>query len=139
MARHKKDLGRFCAKLINVAVFDLNIHAWNAVRIMRGAHNRALGRSFDRLVAANVVGVVMGIENMRDAPTQLVGLGHDFIGQGWVDHRHSARDGLAHQIDVVIVEDGNLTNIEHHECSWVSRFIYRHILSAPLEACNARC
>ena len=63
-------------------------------------------------VAAHVVVVVMGVEDVGDAPAQPFGLGQDRLRHRRIDHAGGTGLGLVQQVDVVVLEDGDLMDLE---------------------------
>ena len=59
-----------------------------------------------------MIAVVMGVEDMGQPPAQrLQALDHR-LGHGRIDYRDVAGGAVAHQIDVVVLEDGDLLDVD---------------------------
>jgi hypothetical protein len=79
--------------------------------IARGRGDGAVGGGLDRLVAARVVGVPVGVPDLRDAPALARGLCEIFFGIGRVDAHRLAAGGIVQQIAVIVRKAGELVDL----------------------------
>jgi len=105
VARHEEDLGLRFAEAIVVAVVDLDVDARNARPVDPRADDGAAGGFLDLEVAADMVSVMVGVQDMGDLPAALFHLGPHRTGHGRVDDADGAALGLTHQPHVIVVED----------------------------------
>lgn len=90
MAGNGDHLGRRVAKHVGVTVVDPHIDAGNALGILGVADDGAAGSLLEREVAAHMVAVMMGVEDMSERPALgLEAFQHRF-GHGGINHRHLA-------------------------------------------------
>ena len=86
VAGHEEDLGLGLAEAVAVAVVDLDVDAGDAGAVAARADDGAAGRFLDLEVAADMVAVMVGVQDMGDLPAALFGLGEDRSG-----HRRDRR------------------------------------------------
>ena len=112
VAGHEEDLGLGLAEAVAVAVVDLDVDARDARLVAPRADDGAAGGFLDLEVAADMVAMVVGVEDMRDLPAALAGLGQDGPGHGRVDDADGAALRLAHQPDVIVAQDRDSDDFE---------------------------
>ena len=105
MARHEEDLGLGLAEPVTVAVVDLDVDAGDAGAVLAQADDGAAGRLLDLQVAADMVAMMVGVQDMGDLPAALFGLREDRTGHGGIDDADGAALRLAHQPHVIVVQD----------------------------------
>ena len=93
------------AEAVAVAVVDLDVDAGNARPVAPRTHDGAAGRLLDLEIAADVITVVMRIEDMGDLPAAFFRLGKDRPGHRRVDDGDRPALGLAHQPHVIVAQD----------------------------------
>ncbi len=113
MSGHEEDLGLFSAERIDVAVLHLHVHPGNAVGIMRRADDDAAGGVLDFHIPADMVGMMVGVEDMGDLPAQTIGLVHHRSRHRRIHDGHRVTHGLAHEKNEIVRQHGNLADIEH--------------------------
>ncbi len=96
-----------------VALVQSPVQGRDAGDLLR-ADDLASGRRLDRLVAAGVVGVPMGVEDQVEPPSQPLQLGQDGLGVGRVDTAGPAGGPVADQEGVVVLQAGELVDLERH-------------------------
>jgi hypothetical protein len=111
VARHEEDLGLRLAEAIMVAVVDLDVDARNARPVDPRTDDGAAGGFLDFEVAADMVAVMVGVQDMRDLPAALCRLGQHRPGHGRVDDADGAALGFAHQPHVIVVQDGDSDDV----------------------------
>ncbi len=108
MARHIHHHRRRAAEQEGIAVADFDIDTGNALGILAVADDDGPRRLLQRHIAADMVVVMMRVEDMSQPPTLgLQPLQHR-RSDGRVDDRGRAAIGVMRQIDVIVVENGNL-------------------------------
>jgi hypothetical protein len=117
VAGNEEDLGALLAEIVGAAVADLDVDAGNAVAVVARPHDGAAGRRLDLEIAAGVVGVMVRVEDMRDAPLAAFSRRQHRLGHGGVDDGGHVRGGLVDEPDVIVLEDGNALDLEpSHGC-----------------------
>jgi len=96
MARNEEHLGLGLAEAVAVAVLDRHVDARNPCLVAGEADDGAAGRLLDLAVAAHVIPMMMGVEDVRDLPAALVGLGQDRPGDRRIDDADGTTLRLAH-------------------------------------------
>jgi len=86
----------------DVALPDRDVEARNACSVGARPHDRAARRALEREVATRVIGVVMRVEDVREAPPRGVELRQDLVRVGRVDGGRGARLRVVQQIAVVV-------------------------------------
>ncbi len=105
MAGHEENLRLGLAETVAVAIVDLDVDAGNACAILSRADDGAARRLLDLEIAADMVTVMVGIQDMGDLPAALFGLGQDRPGHGRVDDADRSALRLAHQPHVIVAQD----------------------------------
>ena len=105
MTRDEEDLGLGLAEAIAVAVVDLDVDAGDARPVAPRADDGAAGRLLDLEIAADVIAVMVSVQDMRDLPAALFRLGQDRPGHRRIDHGDRPALGLAHQPHVIVAQD----------------------------------
>jgi hypothetical protein len=105
VTRHEEDLGLRFAEAIMVAVVDLDIDARDARPVDPRTDDGAAGGLLDLEIAADMVAVMVRIQDMRDLSATLCRLGEHRSGHGRIDDADGAALGLAHQPHVIVVQD----------------------------------
>jgi len=82
-----EDLGDFAADRIVLALPERDVDVGDALAVGRAADDEGAGRRLQRGIAARVVPVVMGVEDMAQAPAGFLERGEHRVGDGRVDHR----------------------------------------------------
>ena len=100
--RHLPDVDR-------IALRDGAVDAGNLRRLARRAGDARAGRRLYREVAAGVVGVPVGVEDLRDPPAARRRRREDGIGDRGVDHRRLAVG--VDEIDVVVGQHRDLDDL----------------------------
>ena len=96
-------------------------------RVASGADDGTAGGLLDLDIAADVVHVMMGAEDMGQAPALLVQGLEDRLRHRRIDGGAGLRLGVVDQIDVVVAQDRNDPDVEFgHACSPLCR-----VLSSP--------
>src|SRR5204862_169858 len=90
MARHKDDLGCGLAEVEHLAVIDFDVDSRNALRIGGRADNRALRYPFQLSIAADMIRMMVRIQNARDRPSQALRFAQDRSYARRIDHGHGA-------------------------------------------------
>ena len=90
------------AELDDVALADGDVDAGNARGIGARADDRAARRALQLEIAARVIRMVMGVQDMRQPPALRVELPRDLARIGRVDGRGRAGLGIVQQIAVVV-------------------------------------
>jgi hypothetical protein len=99
----KNSLG--LAEAVALAVVDLDVDAGNARAVAARADDGAAGGLLDLAVAADMVAVMVGVQDMGDLPAAFGGLGQHRASHRRVDHAHRAALRFAHQPHVIVVQD----------------------------------
>ena len=110
VAGHVEDAGDLGAERVLVAVAHLDVDAGNARAIGARPHDRAFPLGLEREIAAGVIGVVMGVEDMRQAPAGLGERALHRFGLRGIDGGGGVRIGVVQQVDVVVPERVQLTD-----------------------------
>ena len=105
VTRDEKDFRLGLTETVAVAIVDLDVDAGDACAVAPRTDDGATGRLLDFEVAADVIAMVVGVQNMRDLPATLFGLGQDRPGHRRVDDGDGAALGLAHQPHVIVAQD----------------------------------
>jgi hypothetical protein len=105
------DLGFRFAEAIMVAVVDLDVDARNARPVDPRADDGAAGGLLDLEVAADMVAVMVRVQDMGDLPAALCRLGQHRPGHGRIDDADGAALGFAHQPHVIVVKDGDSDDV----------------------------
>ena len=111
VTRHEEDLGLGLAEPVAVAVVDLDVDAGDAGAILAQADDCAAGRLLDLQVAAHVIAVMVGVQDVGDLPAALFGLREDRSGHGGIDDGHGPALRFPHQPHVIVVQDRNTDNV----------------------------
>ena len=111
MARHEEHLRFGFAEAIAVAVIDLDIDAGNAGAILPRPDDGAACCLLDLQIAANMVAVMVRIQDMGDLPAALFRFRQDRRGHGGVDHANRPALRLAHQPHVIVAQDRNTNDV----------------------------
>jgi hypothetical protein len=112
VARNEEDLGLGLAEAVALAVVDLDLDAGDARPVAARANDGAAGGLLYLEIAADMVAMVMRVQNMGDLPAALFSLRQHRPGHGGVDHADRARLRLAHQPDIVVAQDGDSDDFE---------------------------
>ena len=111
MARHEEDFGFGLTEPIAVAVVDLDVDTGDPATVLAQADDGAAGRLLDLEVAADVVAVVVGVQDMGDLPAALLGLREDRSGHRGVDDAYGPALGFPHQPHVIVVQDRDTDDV----------------------------
>ena len=71
VAGDEEHLGLAPRRSVGVAVVDLDVDAGDAGRVVAGADDGAAGRRLDLEVSADVIAVMVGVEDVGDVPAAL--------------------------------------------------------------------
>ena len=113
VARHEDHLRLRLAEAVAVAVVDRRRRCPGMRALSRPqADDGAAGRLLDLAVAAHMIAMMMGVEDVRDLPAALVGLGQHRPGHGGIDDAHATALRLAHQPDVIVAQDRDTDDFE---------------------------
>ena len=92
----------------------------------------------DFRVAAGVIGVPMGVPDLRDPPAARFRLRQNGSGNRRVNHHRLARDRLMDQPDVIVRKDRNADNFErHHQCPTLAIETHGSFGVSASPACNS--
>ncbi len=105
VAWNEEDLGLGFAEAIAVAVVDLDVDAGDACPVAPRADDGAAGGLLDLQVAADVITMMVGVQDMGDLPMALFRLRQDRPGHRRVDDGDRPALGLAHQPHVIVAQD----------------------------------
>jgi hypothetical protein len=94
-----------------VAVVDLDVDARDARPVDPRADDGAAGGFLDLEVAADMVAVMVRVQDMRDLPAALFRFGQHRPDHGGVDDADGAALAFAHQPHVIVVEDGDSDDV----------------------------
>ncbi len=94
-----------------VAVADGAVDAGDLRRLARRAGDERAGRGDDREVAADVVGVPVRVEDLRDRPPAFGRGGEHRLGERGVDHRRLV--AVMDEVDIVVGKDRDLDDLHH--------------------------
>ena len=85
-----------------LAVADENVDTGDAARVIAVADDSAAGGALQFEIAAGVVVMVMGVENVRQPPAETIERRENRPGEGRIDRRAGAADGIARQIHIIV-------------------------------------
>jgi hypothetical protein len=111
VARHEEHVGLGLAQAVALAVIDLDVDAGDAGAIAARADDGAAGGFLDLAVAADMVAVMVRIQDMGDLPAAFGRLGQHRSGHGRVDDADRAALRLAHQPHVIVVQDRDSNDV----------------------------
>ena len=112
MAGHKEDLRVGFAQPVGVAVVNLDIDAGDARAVCLGSHDRAAGRCLDLHIAAGVIAMVMGVQDVGDRPALGFGCVQYRSGHRRIDHGGVAGHRAVGQIDIIVAQNGDLVDFQ---------------------------
>ena len=112
MARHEENLCLCFAKSHPVAFAHLQIDARNSRSIIGRSDDPAARGLLDLQIAPYMVAMMMGVEDVSDAPAQALRLLQNRRGDRRIDHRSLAGLRAVRQVDVVVAEDRTLLNLQ---------------------------
>ena len=111
MAGHRQYLGHVRPDGHGIALVDAGIEAWNRLTAHIQAHHPASGRLLQGQVTANVIGMMMGIEDMRQTPPPALQRHHDGFGLGRIDRSSHAGIRVVNQVNVIVAQGGYLQDL----------------------------
>ena len=100
------------AEFQRFALADLEVDAGDAGGVGAGPDDDAAGAFLQPQVAAGVVGVVVGVEDVREAPALALEFAVDGVWIGRVDRCGQAGQALVDQEPVVVRQAGELVDLE---------------------------
>ena len=98
-----------------VAAGDDAVHLRHPLGLGR-AGDRAAGRGADRVVAAGMIGMPVGVPDLADPPAARRRRLEHRIGDRRIDRHRLARGGIVDQPDIIVAEDRDGDDLEHHQC-----------------------
>jgi len=114
MRRDVEDISRHLAQPHNIAALHLHIQCRDAPCFGGGARDRAAGGLLYLGIAAGVVGMPVGVPDLRDLPAKLFRLVQHRGRDGGVDHHRLAADRFVDQPDIIVGQHRNADNRERH-------------------------
>ena len=93
---------------------DLLVDAGDAVTVIRWTDDGTPGRRLDFKIAAGVVPMVMGIQDMADGPAPHLGGFQGTGGNGGINNADEPRYGFTQQVGIIIGEQRDLNNLKRH-------------------------
>src|SRR5260221_3390984 len=110
MAGDEEDLGLGLAEA--VAVADLDLEARDAGAVAPGPDDGAAGGLLDLHVAADMVTVMVGVQDVADLRAAFFGLAQHRAGHGGIDHADRPALRLADQPNIVVAQDRNANDFK---------------------------
>ena len=107
MRGNLEHLDRVRPELPGRALVHAHIEAGNAVAVLARAHDLGAEFLLERQVAAGVVEVMVGVEDMGQPGTAFAEPGAHRLGLGGVHHRAQAPGRIAHQIGIIVAQAGD--------------------------------
>ncbi len=114
VAGNIENLRDLAAEGIGLAFAQRHVDAGNALAIGLGADDGGAGRLLEGEIAAGVIVVVMGVEDMRERPAQRIELRFDRGCLGRIDHSDRTALRFAQQPDVIVPEAELVMDLEGH-------------------------
>ena len=102
-------------EVVDVALAQLAVDAWDLVGLVVGAGDGAARRRLQRQIAVRVVGVVVRGQDLGQRPALLGEGGGDGGGVRRVDRRGAARGLVVDQHAVIVGQAGELEDCESHD------------------------
>jgi len=96
-----------------VAVGNRAVDPGDLVGLGGGCGDRAISGRLDRFIAAGMIGVPMGVPYLGDGPAFGRRLAQIDLGIGRVDAGGLAAGGIVEQIAIIVIEAGELVNLQH--------------------------
>ena len=112
--RDIKDISGHIAQPHNIAALHLHIQCRDTPRFGGRACDRAAGGLFYLGIAAGVVGMPVGVPDLRNLPAELFRLFQNGGCNGRVDHHGLPAHRFVDQPDIIIGQDRNADNLQRH-------------------------